>query len=95
MERKAQKADLLYEGVVDCFSRKWKVLIYGDPDDYSNIAFSLHAIISLIVFAATMFIFGLVLFIVVQHDQAIKTSETMISKLEVESERQGKDFTTR
>jgi len=27
-------ADLVYDGVLDCFSRRWRLVIAGDSQDY-------------------------------------------------------------
>ena len=34
VERDAMAADLIYDGVLNCFSRKWRLVIAGDYEDY-------------------------------------------------------------
>jgi signal transduction histidine kinase/CheY-like chemotaxis protein len=87
VEHEALKADLIYDGVLDCFSRKWRLRITGDYADYVNTSLRLNAIVFIIVFCATVFICIAVLVTIVKNFQKLLLSDTHISKLEVESEK--------
>ena len=87
VEQRALKQDLIYDGVLDCFSRRWRLLITGQYDDYVNTTLRLNAIVFIIVFCATVLICISVLFTILKNYQKLLLSDTHISKLEVESEK--------
>lgn len=87
VEQRVQKQDLTYEGILDCFSRKWKLSITGSYKDYMNTALRLNTIVFVIVFLATILICISVLFTIVKNYQKLLLSDTHISKLEVESQK--------
>jgi hypothetical protein len=42
VERNIKGADLAYDGLLDCFSRKWRLVITGDYKDYETSSLPLN-----------------------------------------------------
>jgi PAS domain S-box-containing protein len=78
------KEDLLYDGVVHCFSRKWRLLVVGHNHDYTHTPLQLEHLVLINVIAATVLVSMFVLFIIVQSYKKMRLSETMISVLDVQ-----------
>ena len=86
VERDVMDAKLVYDTVLDCFGRKWRLVITGDYTAYMNTPIPFCTLVFIIVIVAAVLLFALVIFIIAQNYQKIRISESNISKLEVESQ---------
>jgi PAS domain S-box-containing protein len=82
VERNAMKADLKADLILNCFSRKWRLLIVGDPKDYTHTSLQVNLVVCVAVGIATVLICALVLFTIARNHQKLRLSDTVISKLE-------------
>jgi len=80
------KENLLYDGTINVFSRKWRLLIVGHDHEYEHTALKMEVIALISIVVATLIISALILFIVLQNYQNSRRKETMISMFEVETQ---------
>jgi len=83
VKRDCREADLVFEGLLDCFGRNWKLVITGDYDAYVNTSVPLSTLVFVITFVAAVLLFALVIYIIAQNYQKTRISECNVSKLEV------------
>jgi PAS domain S-box-containing protein len=89
------KEELFYDGVVECFSRKWRLLVVAHGDQYLHTSIRPEYIVLITVIVATLLIGALVLFIIVRNYNRLRLSDTIISKLEMETQELDVQVTTK
>ena len=87
VDRDARDAELVYDVVLDCFGRKWRMVIKGDYHDYTgNNPLRPYMVVSIVVGVAIFLLLNASLGIIWQHHLRERVNDSNISKLEVESQ---------
>jgi hypothetical protein len=67
VERDMNEADLVYDELLDCFSRKWRLVITGDYKDYKTSSLPLNAVIFITILVGDVLLYALMMYIIVQN----------------------------
>ena len=86
VQRDATEADLVYDGVLDVYGRRWRLVITGAFEDYVNTSLPLSAVVFIVIFLADVLLFALIMYIILQNYLKAQISESNFTKLEVESQ---------
>jgi signal transduction histidine kinase len=87
VERDALDNDLAYDGVLHFFGRRWRLVITGDYRDYvTSHTLPDDVIVFIIIVAADMLVFALIIYIILQNYLKAQITESYLTKLEVESQ---------